>query len=225
MTIPKKIESCDELQSLIEEIGFIPYFKNAIAGFSVEEITVASHWFDGEEHDPWQWSRRIAQNRIVAYGKFFKKRAGFISKEWLPFFANARRDGYDFDSLFEDGKAPFEHKRIMDQFASDPVIPSYVLKQSAGFTQPGSGSFETAMAHLQMQTYLCICGFERKRNRRDEPYGWPVANYATPEYIFSDRAVTSRYDEDPKDSLLTIARQAKELLPMQDITTLKKYLS
>ena len=34
----------------------------------------------------------------VAYGKFFDKKAGFISLEWLPYFANYRRSGYDFDA-------------------------------------------------------------------------------------------------------------------------------
>ena len=51
----------------------------------------------------------------VLYGKFFAKKAGFISKKWLPVFANYRRDGYDFDALFEDEKAPIKHKNIMKQ--------------------------------------------------------------------------------------------------------------
>ncbi len=225
MNISKQVSTCSELEALIEEIGFLPFFKNAIAGFSVEDITTPSHWFDGQEHDPWQWSRKIAQNRNIAYGKFFHKRAGFIAKNYLPYFSNARRDGYDFDALFEDGKASYEHKRIMDLFVSNSVIPSYVLKQRAGFMQPDSGSFDTAVMHLQMQMYLCICGFERKRNKRDEPYGWPVAQYATPEYIFSEEFMRSRYDENPKDSLLAIAQHAKELLPMQDLSILQRYLS
>lgn len=36
-------------------------------------------------------------------------------KKWLPVFANYRRDGYDFDALFEDEKAPIKHKNIMKQ--------------------------------------------------------------------------------------------------------------
>ena len=33
---------------------------------------------------------------------------GFISKKWLPVFANYRRDGYDFDALYEDGEKGFD---------------------------------------------------------------------------------------------------------------------
>ena len=38
----------------------------------------------------------IARRHDIVYGKFFDKKAGFISKKWLPVFANYRRDGYDF---------------------------------------------------------------------------------------------------------------------------------
>ena len=57
----------------------------------------------------------IAKKHDILYGKFFAKKAGFISKKWLPVFANYRRDGYDFDALFEDEKAPIKHKNIMKQ--------------------------------------------------------------------------------------------------------------
>ena len=54
---------------------------------------------------------RLAKKHDILYGKFFAKKAGFISKKWLPVFANYRRDGYDFDALFEDEKAPIKHKK------------------------------------------------------------------------------------------------------------------
>lgn len=74
----------------------------------------------------------------MAYGKFFDKKAGFISVEWVPVFANYRRDGYDFDALYEDGKAPLKHKKIMSHFIDDRVdseILSNQLKVMAGMLQ------------------------------------------------------------------------------------------
>ena len=38
----------------------------------------------------------------MAYGKFFDKKSGFISKKWFSYFANYRRDGYDFDALWDE---------------------------------------------------------------------------------------------------------------------------
>ena len=58
----------------------------------------------------------MARSGRVAYGKFFGKKAGFISKTWFPHFANWRRDGYDFDSRWDEELATMRQKRIMDQF-------------------------------------------------------------------------------------------------------------
>ena len=78
--------------------------------------SVAEYWWsDDPVRDPWRWRIAIAKRHDVLYGKFFAKKAGFISKKWLPVFANYRRDGYDFDALFEDEKAPIKHKNIMKQ--------------------------------------------------------------------------------------------------------------
>ena len=106
----------DEAVEYINRVGFLPLFKNEIPGFSLEERTVAEYWWsDDPVRDPWRWRIAIAKRHDVLYGKFFAKKAGFISKKWLPVFANYRRDGYDFDALFEDEKAPIKHKNIMKQ--------------------------------------------------------------------------------------------------------------
>ena len=84
------------LISDINEIGFLPFFKNEIEGFSVEEHTSNLYWWTGnKEQDSWEWRELIARSGEVAYGKFFHKKAGFISKKWFPYFAYYRRDGYD----------------------------------------------------------------------------------------------------------------------------------
>ena len=94
---PECIHTADELIAYVEEIGFLPLFKNEIPGFSVEERTVSTDWWsDDERRDPWLWREQIASGGRVAYGKFFDKKAGFISSKWLPYFVNYRRDGYDF---------------------------------------------------------------------------------------------------------------------------------
>ena len=112
---PARIQSWDELIEWIDEIGFLPLFKNEVDGFSVEENTADLYWWSGDEaQDPWEWRCLMARIGKVAYGKFFGKKAGFISKAWFPHFANWRRDGYDFDSRWEDELAPMRQKRIMD---------------------------------------------------------------------------------------------------------------
>lgn len=100
---PKCIHNVDEAVEYINRVGFLPLFKNEIPGFSLEERTVAEYWWsDDPVRDSWRWRIAIAKKHDILYGKFFAKKAGFISKKWLLVFANYRRDGYDFDALFED---------------------------------------------------------------------------------------------------------------------------
>ena len=106
---PACLHSVDEAIAYIKKVGFLPFFANEIPGFSLEEHTASECWW-GEDPslDPWKWREVIARTGEIAYGKFFEKRTGFIVKEWIPYFSNYRRDGYDFDALWDDGKASIE---------------------------------------------------------------------------------------------------------------------
>ena len=143
---PECIHTVEEAIAYINEIGFLPLFKNDIPGFSLEERTVPEYWWSGDpEHDPWEWRETIARSGQTAYGKFFDRKAGFISREWFPYFANYRRDGYDFDALWEDEKASMRQKKIMDLFAeenADAELYSFEVKQNAGFGKEGEKNFE-----------------------------------------------------------------------------------
>ncbi len=121
----------------------------------------------------------------MAYGKFFDKKAGFISIDWPPYFVNSRRSGYDFDSRWEDGHATRREKKIMDFFIGqdedgnnvfkDIRILSTDLKKQAGFGKGGEKNYPGVITQLQMETYLVISDFHRRENKRGEEYGMPVS--------------------------------------------------
>ena len=196
---PGCIKTFGQLEEYIDKAGFLPLFQNEIPGFSVEEHTESLYWWSGNaEKDPWEWREILARRGHVAYGKFFDKKAGFISREWLPVFANARRDGYDFDALWDDGKARRQQKMIMDCFTEENVLFSNELKERAGFGKGGEKNFDGNLTALQMETYLCVCDFRQRINKKGEGYGWPVALYCMPEHLFGYDHVRSAYREDPK---------------------------
>lgn len=223
---PKCIHDVDEAVEYINRVGFLPLFKNEIPGFSLEERTVAEYWWsDDPVRDPWRWRIAIAKRHDVLYGKFFAKKAGFISKKWLPVFANYRRDGYDFDALFEDEKAPIKHKNIMDHFMeNDAEIYSYELKKLAGFGKDGEKGFDGAITSLMMQTYLCNCDFRKRINQKGVEYGWDVAVYSSPEHIYGYDHVTSCYKEDPRTSWGKIVDHMKLLYPEAKDMQIRKIL-
>ena len=168
--------SIEDAAALIHQIGFLPLFSNDIAGFSLEEHVPADVWWTGDTHaDPWEWRMMLAEDPSIAYGIFFNRTAGFVSKDFFPVFANYRRNGYDFDALFDDELASYRSKKIMDVFNEDPELLTYQIKELAGFgkrTEDGQAAeknFEGCLTELQMQTYLIISGFHQKKNKKGAP--------------------------------------------------------
>lgn len=211
---PDRIQSWEELLDWIDEIGFLPLFKNEIDGFSVEENTSDLYWWTGDpEQDPWEWRELMARSGRVAYGKFFGKKAGFISKAWFPHFANYRRDGYDFDSRWDEELASMRAKKIMDQFTDHAELFSFQLKQQAGFGKGGEKNFDGVVTELQMQTYLIIRDFRQRLNKKGHPYGWPISVYSTPEALWGYDHIASAYSLEPAASRERIVLRLKKHFP------------
>ena len=231
---PLRIRTWQELVSWIKEVGFLPLFANEIEGFSAEEHVSPRYWWTGDrDEDPWEWREIIASSHEVAYGKFFDKKAGFISVEWLPYFVNSRRGGYDFDARWEDGQASRREKKIMDFFIGqdkdgdsvfkDIKILSTELKKQAGFGKGGEKNYPGVITQLQMETYLIISDFRRRENKRGEEYGMPVSILLPPETVWGYETVTAAYNEKPSESWKRIVERTKELYPdaeKQDIIRL-----
>lgn len=222
---PYRIRTYEELINWVDEIGFLPLFKNEIEGFSAEEHTSDQFWWTGDpEQDPWKWRELIARSGRVAYGKFFNKKAGFISKEWFPYFANYRRDGYDFDARWDEELASARSKKIVEQFANHEELYSFELKKLAGFGKNGEKNFEGVVTELQMQTYLVVRDFRQKVNKKGMKYGWPVAVYSTPEQLWGYEVVAGAYAEEPKTSKERIFEQVRKNFPGSTEKQLMKLL-
>lgn len=229
---PLCIRSAAALTAWIQEIGFLPFFANDVPGFSAEEHTAARAWWTGNRStDPWEWREVIAAEHQVAYGKFFDGKAGFISLQWLPHFANARRLGWDFDGKWQDGRAPAREKAIMSFFVNpdstdDPeftgaAIPSTELKRRAGFGKGGEKNFPGILTGLQMQLYLVIAGFRKRQTRAGRDYGMPVSVLMAPESVWGYESITSAYGVSPGASWQRIFDHAKALWPTDDAAIIK----
>lgn len=221
---PGRIRSWQELEEYIDGVGFLPLFSCGIEGFSVEEKTSAHSWWTGNrDEDPWEWREIIAAHRTIAYGKFFDGKAGFIGREWMPYFVNFRRNGYDFDARWDDGLASRREKLIMDILTDrdgdgditfpDRRILSTQLKKLAGFGKDGEKNFPGIMTGLQMQLYLVITDFRRRKNKKGEEYGMAVSIPQPPEAVWGYDAVTAAYRDSPSKSRERIEQRIRELFP------------
>ena len=65
---PRRLRTWREVIDRVNEVGFLPLFKNEVSGFSVEEQVSDLFWWTGDpEQDPWEWRALIARTGEVAY--------------------------------------------------------------------------------------------------------------------------------------------------------------
>lgn len=197
------IERQEQVEQLIREWGFLPFFKNGIEGFSIEDMTPPDILFGDNINDfnngPWGWKGPIIAQWESAYGKFFKGKAGFVSLEWFPDFINWRSSVYPLKKQDKDAR------HILEVLIDHESMLSKQLKTASGFTLSRKRSkfnpenpteptenkrngmaFDSLIAGLQMGTHVCIADFEYLVSKKGEPYGWGVARYCTPEAMYPD---------------------------------------
>lgn len=228
---PLAIYGIDDLLTLVSRVGFLPLFSNSIEGFSVEEHVVGTAWWTGDPAtDPWEWRQILASHPNIAYGKFFNNAAGFVDKDFFPVLANYRRNGYDFDALFDDGMVSYRAKKIMDVFDLDEKacgkeLMSYEIRELAGFGKDGGEkNFEGQLTHLQMQTYLLVSDFRQRVNRKGDLYGWHIAAVETPETKWGYDHIATGYSEAPEESWSRITGRVKAYFPDAQDAEIRKIL-
>ncbi len=209
----REIRCLEDMVGLVDELGFLPFFKNPIPGFSVEACCAKELWFSDGVDGPWEWKGPAAQSGHCMYGKFFGGKAGFVSRTWLPDFCNFRRDGYDFDARYDDELASHKDKVLYDTVAEHGALLSRELKALCNYRKGGNRGFDTVVTRLQMQTYLAISDFVYRTDKAGKTYGWGVAQYSTPEALFGHAYVTGAYARDPQESKKDILSHLKAILP------------
>lgn len=191
------IESQEQVERLIAQWGFLPFFRNGVEGFSIEDMTPPDILFGDSVSDfnngPWGWKGPIIAQWQSAYGKFFRGKAGFVSLQWLPDFINWRRSQHPLRQLGPGAR------HILEVLQENESMLSKELKKASGFTlsrrrdplaAPGERrdgmAFDALIGQLQMGGHVCIADFEYLVSRKGEPYGWGVARYCTPEAMYPD---------------------------------------
>ena len=218
------LRSVADMIAAVEAYGFLPFFQNGIPGFSVKELCAPELWFAGDADGPWEWKGPAARSGRCLYGKIFGKKAGFVSREWLPDFANFRRDGYDFDARWDDGLASRKDKDLFESIDAAGAMRSSQLKALRNYRKGGNTGFETCITRLQMQCYVCAADFVYMQDKYGRPYGWGVTQYTTPEHLFGGDYVASAYGRTPSASKERMARHLSHILPNASTGQIEKIL-
>lgn len=219
------IKSKKNLTDAITKYGFVPFFVNSIDGFSIEENVDDNLWWNGADGwKVWEWKGPIIKELKCAYGKFFDKKAVFISKDWFLDFANYRRNGYDFDARYDDGLVSYRENELYNLIKENEPITSKKLKEIGNYKKGGKVGFETLITKLQEKCYIITSDFVYLRDKYGNPYGWGVAEYSTPERFFGKTFASKVYKRTPEKSYERLFNHLSEMLPGADEDEIEKIL-
>lgn len=91
----RSIDSPESMSAVIRRIGIIPFVRNTVPGWSIEEMTAPGCWFMDEEAEgvlgPWDWKIEVLREGDIAYGKFIRNKVAFATVEWYRHLMNWRR--------------------------------------------------------------------------------------------------------------------------------------
>ena len=220
------VRTLDDLVGAVETFGIVPLFRSSVPGFSVEEHTVPECWYHAGsgEWKIWDWKGPVIRRTGCAYGKFFEKKAAFVSAELFPDLANFRRDGYDFDALYDDGLASRKDLELYSLIDKNAPVLSKTVKAMGDYRKGGRTGFETAVTRLQRQCYVVVSDFVYAMDRYGRPYGWGSSEYSTPEKLFGETFTSRVYARSAEESGEIVAERLRRLLPEADEKMIQKLL-
>ena len=206
----------------IQEVGFLPLLYSGISGFSADEAVDSDCRYvlldDGSWDWPlWDWKGPIVTESDCVYGKFFNKKAGFVSRAWWPDLYNWRRHIHPAPS---PGSV---EETILLTLREHGSLITRDLRRLCGFTEPKMRSrFDGYVTRLQMACRVVTEDFVYPRDKHGKEYGWGWALLTTPEQLLGKDACLC--DRTPEESLERIFNHLKRLLPRANEQQLLKLI-
>ena len=180
-----QIVSAETMYRTIMDYGIIPFFKNIIPGYSVEELTPHRYWFDGEEGilGPWDWKIDCVQSGDIVYGKFLGGKAAFATVEWYRELRAWRLASSSAPQSSSSGLSRgSQDTAILDWIAANGAISIKEVRALLGVKKAAA---DTAITRLQMQCRVVTGDLQRVYRGEDLHYnGWQIASFTTPEALY-----------------------------------------
>jgi len=194
-------------------------------GWGAEEET-GIHWHTGNpDTDPWEWRVRVlAERNDIAYSKIFFRKAGYITKEWYPYFLAARREGKEFEEEYYDGLISNFAKRIYDTVSEHERLPVHRIKQVAGFKREDKSRFDNALIELQMKMYLTICDVYYNISKKGEEYGFTSTVFCTTELFWGDDVFDKAAGIDKIEAIESISEKIVQANPSAPDERILKFI-
>lgn len=211
-----------ELSAYVDKVGFLPLLDMGIADWSAESAVDDDCQYQklpdgGWEWPLWEWKGAIIQESGCAYGKFFRGKAGFISRTWWPHFCNWRRQRIPAPTTGSIEEA------ILLTLQEHGSLITRELRAACGFNGTKMRSrFDTYLTRLEMGGRIVTEDFVYPHDKHGRQYGWGWSLLTTPERLFGRKACFP--DCTPPQSYELMLDHFRTLLPHVPISALQQLL-
>ena len=205
------ILTIDQLIDYISQVGMLPLLNIGIEGWSADDVVDEECRYhtdpeEGWEWKLWEWKGPILGETRCAYGKFFEKKAGFITQEWWPDFCNYRRSRNPYPATGSIEETILETLRLSGSLITRE------LRAACGFTGTKMRSkFDSYLTKLEMGGYIVTEDFVYPKDKHGKEYGWGWSLLTTPERLFGKEAC--RTSRSPEESYERLFQHLQALLP------------
>lgn len=210
------ITSPESMYAAIKRLGIVPFFENAVRGYSIEEMTPKEFWFDDDtdELGPWDWKIYSVQSGDVAYGKFLLGgKASFATPQWYAHLMNWRRAQPKY-------QPDVPQQQILDYILENGSIGIREIRQ---LLHVKKGQADALMNRLQMQCRVVTGDVIRVYRGQDLRYnGWQRSVFCAPEDLFE--GIMPAITCSPEESFRLLSDHIKEIAPAATDAQIRKIL-
>jgi len=227
----KVIRHYEDFVSALQTAGFSMAGGRAagiysVIGFSWNEAPcweTAVRWHTGDpETDPWVWRMRLLEEkRAVAYGKFFFRQGGYITRDWYPCFLAARRGGMDFATAYQAGRFSQASRQIYRLIQEHGQVPPHEIRRLTGLAGP---VIERALIDLQMGLFVTICGEQQNIAPSGAARGWPSTVLCTTEAFWDEAVFAEAAAMTWQQASGQIAEQVRALNPAASAARIARFI-
>ncbi|WP_379139982.1 hypothetical protein [Paenibacillus sp. sgz500992] len=169
-----------EMAEVIAKLGVVPLASLIPEHPSLNGLTKAENWHTGSELDPWGWRAQFPGEGLAGYGKFIKKKAILVSRDWFPAFVKAVGSSKELEERYNNGLASREALTLLQVIRANEGIDTRQLRSLGDMkAKEKKTAFDNAVTELQGTLDIVISGVQARQNDLGEVNGWSSTSFET----------------------------------------------
>lgn len=177
------VTTYEEMGEVIARLGIMPLASLIPAHPSVNGLTTAENWHTGTALDPWLWRAQFPGQGLAGYGKFIKKKAVLVSRDWFPAYVKAAGSSQALEERYNSGLASREAVNVLQIIRAHQGIETRQLRVQADMkAKEKKTAFDNAVTELQGTLDIVISGVQERHNAEGEKNGWNSTSFETAEH-------------------------------------------